>query len=61
MLQDLHKKFIADIIIVKLPTHWAGLRGKETMFILHPFFPPTRQGLRDVLPGKKNDVSLYAC
>jgi len=39
--------------IVKLAAHRAGLPGKETMLTLHPLSPPTRRGLRDVLPVKK--------
>jgi spermidine synthase len=35
---------------LKLPAHRAGLPGKETMLTLHPLSPPTRRGLRDVLP-----------
>jgi hypothetical protein len=38
---------------VKFPANRAGLPGKETILILHPFSPPTRRGLRDVLPVKK--------
>ena len=41
---------------VKLPAHEAGLPGKETMLTLHPLSPPTRRGLRDVLP-----VKLWVC
>jgi threonylcarbamoyladenosine tRNA methylthiotransferase MtaB len=48
------KEHIPRIIrhMVKLPVHRAGLPGKETILTLHPLSPPTRQGLRDVLPVK---------
>ena len=35
---------------VKFPAHRVGLPGKETVLTLHPLSPPTRRGLRDVLP-----------
>ena len=38
--------------LVKLPARRAGLPGKETMLTLHPLSPPTRRGLRYVLPVK---------
>jgi len=32
--------------IMKLPTHRAGLPGKEISFLLYPLTPPARRGLR---------------
>ena len=42
---------------VKLPAHRAGLPGKEPIVTLHPLYPPTRRGLRDVLPVSPVQVS----
>jgi hypothetical protein len=43
----------ASIFLLKLPGHRAWLPGKEAVyFLLRPLSPPTRRGLRVVLPVK---------